>query len=124
MDELHIIQNNYDPRATVRFHQEKHHKREKKGRFLSPLPPSHTVPLDMSTTAKMSSKWLFCGLLLVALAMSCVNGQGGLSDDEKAEILNAHNYFRGQVDPIAANMLRMVRTSKLAQLLPNPHIYT
>ena len=56
----------------------------------------------------MNSKWLFG--LMVALALSSVHGQG-LTDEEKAEILNAHNHFRGQVDPIATNMLKMVRTT-------------
>ena len=45
------------------------------------------------------------------LALSCVReayGQG-LSDAEKYEILSAHNYYRGIVDPIATNMLKMVR---------------
>lgn len=59
----------------------------------------------------MNSKWLFGSLfLLLALALGHVYGQG-LSDEEKEEILNAHNHFRGQVDPIATNMLKMVRTN-------------
>ena len=61
----------------------------------------------------MNSKLLFG--LMVALALSCVHGQG-LTDDEKAEILNAHNHFRGQVDPIATNMLKMVRTTSTSRL--------
>ena len=56
----------------------------------------------------MYSQWLLCGVL-VLLAMSYgVYGQG-LSEEEKEEILNAHNHYRGQVDPIASNMLMMVR---------------
>ncbi len=31
-----------------------------------------------------------------------------LTSDQKAEILRAHNYFRGRVDPIATDMLRLV----------------
>ena len=31
-----------------------------------------------------------------------------LSKGDKKEILGAHNYFRGQVDPIAINMQRLV----------------
>ena len=49
------------------------------------------------------------GCLFVVLAVSCgVYGQG-LSEEEKEEILNAHNHYRGMVDPIATNMLKMVR---------------
>lgn len=36
-----------------------------------------------------------------------------LTSSEKEEILNAHNYYRGHVDPIATDMLRMVRDSSL-----------
>ena len=54
----------------------------------------------------MSSQWL-CGVFVV-LALSCGAYGQGLSEEEKEEILNAHNYYRGQVDPVATNMLRMV----------------
>ena len=48
--------------------------------------------------------------LLLLLALSCgAYGQGqGLSEDEMEEILNAHNFYRRTVDPIATNMLKMV----------------
>ena len=49
--------------------------------------------------------------MFVALALLWVRevyGQG-LTDDEKKEILKTHNYYRGQVDPIATNMLKLVR---------------
>ena len=55
----------------------------------------------------MSSQWLCVVCIVVALSYG-VYGQG-LSDEEKQEIVNAHNYYRGQVDPIATNMLKMVR---------------
>ena len=47
---------------------------------------------------------------LLLLALSCgAYGQGkGLSEDEMGEILNAHNFYRRTVDPIATNMLKMV----------------
>ena len=32
-----------------------------------------------------------------------------LGDEEKEEIVRAHNYYRGKVDPIATNMEQMVR---------------
>jgi hypothetical protein len=65
----------------------------------------------------MSSKRLF-SIVIVALALCWareVHGQG-LSEDEKEEILEAHNYFRGQVDPVATNMLRMEWNEDLAFL--------
>ena len=55
----------------------------------------------------MSSRWL--SGVLVVLALSCGAYGQGLSDEEREEILNAHNYYRGKVDPIATNMLKMVR---------------
>ena len=59
------------------------------------------------TTPTMLSQWL-CGVLALVLAVSNgVYGQG-LSEEEKEEILNAHNHYRGQVDPVATNMLKMV----------------
>ena len=57
------------------------------------------------------SKLLQNYALIVLVTMCClweVYGQG-LTDSEKMEILKAHNYFRGQVDPIATNMLQLVR---------------
>lgn len=56
---------------------------------------------------------MFCYLqtttaLLLALVYMA-NGQGsGLSTEEQEEIVNAHNYYRRSVDPIATNMLKMV----------------
>lgn len=48
-------------------------------------------------------------LLLLVLCSCGVHGQGrGLSEEEQEEILNAHNYYRRTVDPIATNMLLMV----------------
>lgn len=44
------------------------------------------------------------------LTLSCgVYGQG-LTDEDMEEILNAHNFYRRSVDPIATNMLKMVYT--------------
>ena len=48
-------------------------------------------------------------LLLLALTWTA-HGQG-LTEEEKEEILNAHNHYRGLVDPIATNMLKMVRVT-------------
>ena len=46
-------------------------------------------------------------LLLLALTWRA-HGQG-LTEEEQEEILNAHNHYRSLVDPIATNMLKMVR---------------
>ncbi len=48
--------------------------------------------------------------VLVGAGILCngAQGQTGLSASDKDELLIAHNYFRGIVDPIAANMERMV----------------
>jgi len=51
--------------------------------------------------------WAISVLLLMALICS-VQGQQTLSEEEQEEILNAHNYYRSLVDPIATNMLKMV----------------
>ena len=48
-----------------------------------------------------------CGALVLLSVSYGVYGQG-LSEEEKEEILNAHNHYRGQVDPVATNMLKMV----------------
>ena len=48
-----------------------------------------------------------CGVLVLLAVSYGVYGQG-LSEEEKEEILNAHNHYRGQVDPVATNMLKMV----------------
>jgi hypothetical protein len=54
--------------------------------------------------------------MLALLAVSYgVYGQG-LDEEEKEEILNAHNHYRGQVDPVATNMLKMEWNEDLAYL--------
>lgn len=50
--------------------------------------------------------------VVIAVAVyvcGCVNAQTGLSEDEKQQLLNAHNNFRSRVYPTATNMERMVR---------------
>ena len=44
----------------------------------------------------------------LVLAVVCGVSGTGLSEEEKLEILNAHNYYRSIVDPVATNMLKMV----------------
>ena len=53
---------------------------------------------------------LVCGCMLqTAEAARVARQNNGLSDDEKVEMLRAHNHFRGMVSPIATNMERMVK---------------
>ena len=52
--------------------------------------------------------WGASSILLLLLAVAHVRGQQTLSEEEAAEILNAHNYYRSLVDPIASNMLKLV----------------
>ena len=47
---------------------------------------------------------------ILTLACSCVipAARATLTEEEQAELLKAHNHYRGLVDPVATNMLRMV----------------
>lgn len=47
-------------------------------------------------------------LLTVVCAVGVMSQSYGLSDEEKIEIVRAHNYYRGLVEPLATNMERMV----------------
>ena len=51
--------------------------------------------------------WSTALVLLLTLSYRVV-GQQTLSEEDQEEILNAHNYYRSLVDPIAINMLKMV----------------
>ena len=53
---------------------------------------------------------LTAAALLLAFACCGALGQsrGGLSEEEMEQILDAHNYYRRIVDPVATNMLKMV----------------
>lgn len=44
------------------------------------------------------------GIVVVFLGLA----NASLTDEEKEEIVRAHNYYRGKVDPIATNMEQMV----------------
>ena len=46
---------------------------------------------------------------LVVLATIVMGTTGLLTSDEKKEILRAHNYFRRNVQPLATNMVKLVR---------------
>ena len=60
----------------------------------------------------MPQRGLLWSVLVLALCLGCVVEevvcQTELTADDKLEILNAHNNFRGMVTPTAANMERMV----------------
>ena len=47
---------------------------------------------------------------LVAMLFSVAIANCILTENQKKEILAAHNYYRGMVDPIATDMYRMVRS--------------
>lgn len=51
----------------------------------------------------------FSLVLVLSLACCCVSGQTSLSASEKQEILDAHNFFRARVNPVATNMEKMVQ---------------
>ncbi len=55
-------------------------------------------------------KWTLNKLYIVVLLVDFVAVQAQLnSTAEKDELLDVHNQFRGNTDPPAADMLRMVR---------------
>ena len=49
-----------------------------------------------------------CFILLSCLLVEKVLSQTGLTDADKEAILDMHNSLRGQVNPSASNMERMV----------------
>ena len=52
-------------------------------------------------------------LFLCSLLLNQASGQTSLSSQDQQELLNAHNHFRGIVDPTASNMERMVKMPKV-----------
>ena len=50
-----------------------------------------------------------------------VSGQTGLSAADKQELLDAHNLFRGMVDPPASNMQRLVSEESKVAFDPLSH---
>lgn len=73
-------------------------------KFLTHTPGEHVA-------VEMKSFVLQGVVLLLAFVYGALSQGQGLSEEEQEEILNAHNYYRRTVDPIATNMLRMVRAS-------------
>lgn len=49
------------------------------------------------------------GLMLVMVVYCIVPSEAILSDDQKEEMLKAHNFYRSKVSPIATNMAALVR---------------
>ena len=72
----------------------------------SSLSKLNSVHSSLLLKVAMLSQWL-CGVFVV-LALSCGAYGQGLTEEEQEEIMNAHNYYRGLVDPISTNMLKMV----------------
>lgn len=75
-------------------------------------PPIDTTTLSLFLLPSriMALQW---SVVFLLLALACRAYGQGLSEEEKEEILNAHNHYRGLVDPIATNMLTMVRNTLL-----------
>ncbi len=50
-------------------------------------------------------------LVIVALVavLAVAPSSAYLSDDQKEELIDAHNFYRSRVSPIATNMARLVR---------------
>ena len=46
-------------------------------------------------------------LLLLAVCLGSAHAGGGLSESDRQSILDAHNRFRGMVNPTASNMQEM-----------------
>ena len=59
---------------------------------------------------EMMKYWGVSVVLLLVGVVWGARAQQGLSEELVEEILNAHNYYRSLVDPIATNMLKLVRT--------------
>ena len=48
------------------------------------------------------------GVLLLLLVAVCPFSHAFITQDDKDELLVAHNFYRGQVRPIATNMAKLV----------------
>ena len=49
-----------------------------------------------------------CAVILLLFACGCISTNARLSESQKLELLEVHNYYRSRVQPTAANMERMV----------------
>ncbi len=56
----------------------------------------------------MATKMLL-GIVALVAALAVAPSKAYLTDDQKEELLNAHNFYRSRVSPIATNMARLVR---------------
>jgi len=73
---------------------------------------TYTVMWDQDTDSSFSQfefMMLVCFTVSLFLAScGCALAQTGLSTSEKQDLLDAHNYFRSRVSPIATDMEIMV----------------
>lgn len=72
----------------------------------APYKPFMTLLLSYAFKTRLAMASLL--LSLVAMVFSVAVANCLLTDYQKEEVLAAHNYYRGMVDPIATDMLRMV----------------
>lgn len=49
------------------------------------------------------------GAVLLLAVYSVAPSEAKLSDDQREEVLNAHNIYRSKVSPVATNMAALVR---------------
>ena len=68
----------------------------------------------------MRSLELLCYVISMLLFLGFA--EAGLSDEEKEELVRAHNFYRGKVDPIATNMEQMVNLLWLSIVYNNRYI--
>ena len=56
----------------------------------------------------MAQVIFWVAILTLACSYVIPAARATLTEEEQAELLKAHNHYRGLVDPVATNMLRMV----------------
>jgi len=60
---------------------------------------------------------VFFPVIVFLASCSCALTQTGLSSSDKQELLDAHNYFRAGVSPIATDMKMMVKWIRIQNYL-------
>ena len=56
-------------------------------------------------------------VFILVLGLTVFGGRAQLTEEEKEEIVWAHNSIRGKVDPVASNMEQMVKSKHKSKLL-------
>jgi hypothetical protein len=56
----------------------------------------------------MATTPIFVAAALILLAAVCPLSQAFITEEDKDELLKAHNFYRGTVRPIATNMAKLV----------------